>query len=127
MRLLPVIMGVFAAVVCIENPAEAQNYPWCAYYNDQEGGFTNCGFVTFQQCLAALSGVGGSCGANPQYQGSPGLYLSTKHPRRPFLLSDYGSCKSSRQLGDILRDPSGAGSPRPSQQLRGADPPACGS
>ena len=41
MRLLPVIMGVFAAVVCIENPAEAQNYPWCAYYNDQEGGFTN--------------------------------------------------------------------------------------
>jgi hypothetical protein len=82
MRLLPVIMGVFAAVVCIENPAEAQNYPWCAYYNDQEGGFTNCGFVTFQQCLAALSGVGGSCGANPQCQGSPGLYLSTKHPRR---------------------------------------------
>ena len=82
MRLLPVIMGVFAAVVCIENPAEAQNYPWCAYYNDQEGCFTNCGFVTFQQCLAALSGVGGSCGANPQYQGSPGLYLSTKHPRR---------------------------------------------
>ena len=81
MRPLLIIVGVFAAIVCIETPAEAQNYPWCAYYGP-EFGATNCGFVTFQQCLAALSGVGGSCGANPQYQGSQGLYLSTKHPRR---------------------------------------------
>jgi Protein of unknown function (DUF3551) len=82
MRLLLIIVGVFAAIGCIENPAEAQNYPWCAYYNDQEGGFTNCGFVTFQQCLAAVSGVGGDCGANPMYQPAPGPYRSTKRPRR---------------------------------------------
>jgi hypothetical protein len=75
MRLLLFILGVFAAVVCIEKPAAAQNYPWCAYYGP-------CGFATFQQCLAAVSGVGGSCGANPQYQESRGLYLSTKHPKR---------------------------------------------
>src|SRR6516162_8588260 len=38
----------FAAVVSIENPAEAQNYPWCAYLN-LGGGATNCGFATYQQ------------------------------------------------------------------------------
>ena len=30
MRLLLIIVGVFAAIVCIEKPAEAQDYPWCA-------------------------------------------------------------------------------------------------
>ena len=60
MRLL-LIVGAFAAIVCIEKPAEAQNRPWCAYYNFQHGGATNCGWVTFEQCLAAVSGVGGSC------------------------------------------------------------------
>jgi hypothetical protein len=82
MRLLLFILGVFAAVVCFEKPAAAQNYPWCVYYNFQHGGATNCGFATFQQCLAARSGNSDSCGPNPQYQRSPGLYLSTKHPRR---------------------------------------------
>jgi hypothetical protein len=80
MRLLLFILGVLAAVVCIEKPAEAG--PWCAYYDFGANGATNCGFSTYQQCLATVSGVGGSCGANPQYQGSPGLYLWTRHPRR---------------------------------------------
>jgi hypothetical protein len=52
---------------------------WCAYYDLGEGGATNCGFSTYQQCLATVSGIGGSCGPDPR---SPGLYLSTKHPRR---------------------------------------------
>jgi len=82
MRLLIFILGIFAAVVRFEKPAAAQNSQWCAYYDFAFGGATNCGFSTFQQCLATVSGVGGSCGPNPQYQGSPGLYLSTKHPRR---------------------------------------------
>jgi hypothetical protein len=75
-------IGVFAVVVCFEKPAAAQNSAWCAYYDFGQDGATNCGFSTFQQCLATVSGVGGSCGPNPQYQGSPGLSLSTKHSRR---------------------------------------------
>ena len=80
MRLL-LILGVFAAILCVEKPAYAQNDAWCAYY-DFKGGATNCGFATFQQCLATVSGIGGSCGPNPQYQPSRGPYLSTKLPRR---------------------------------------------
>jgi hypothetical protein len=64
------VAGVFVAVGGAERPAAAQNYPWCAYYNVWQGA-TNCGFSTFQQCLATVRGVGGSCGLNPQYQGTP--------------------------------------------------------
>jgi hypothetical protein len=35
---------------------------WCAYYADQS---SNCGFATFQQCQADISGVGGVCSRNP--------------------------------------------------------------
>jgi Protein of unknown function (DUF3551) len=80
MRIWLFIVGVFAAIVCIEQPAEAQTYPWCAYYNVWQGGATNCGFSTFQQCLATVSGVGGSCGPNPMYQPAPEPY--PRHPKR---------------------------------------------
>ena len=73
MRLSVFILGVFAALVCAETPAEAQEYPWCAYYSSKDGA-TNCGFSTYQQCMATVSGIGGNCGANPRYQGPPGPY-----------------------------------------------------
>jgi hypothetical protein len=83
MRLLLIIVGAFAAIVCIERPAEARDYPWCAYYNFRHGGgATNCGWETFEQCLATVKGIGGSCGANPMYQTAPAPYPSTGHPRR---------------------------------------------
>jgi hypothetical protein len=82
MRFLLFILGVFVAIICIEKPAEAQEYPWCAYYNFDRGGASNCGFATWQQCQATISGVGGSCGANPRYQPSRGLYLSTRPLKR---------------------------------------------
>ena len=36
---------------------------WCAYYSDHS---TNCGFSTFGQCEADISGVGGMCSRNPE-------------------------------------------------------------
>jgi hypothetical protein len=67
---IPAIV-VFAAVVCFEKPAAAQNNAWCAYLNFA-GGARNCGFSTRRQCVAALSGSSDSCGPNPQYQGVSG-------------------------------------------------------
>ena len=46
--------------------AEAQNYPWCARYGNGFGG-TNCGFTTFAQCMATVSGIGGFCQENDWY------------------------------------------------------------
>lgn len=37
---------------------------WCARYGFQ-GGATNCGFYSFEQCEAARSGNGGFCQRNP--------------------------------------------------------------
>ena len=62
MRLSLFILGVFAAVVCIENSAEAN---WCAYYNLGHSGSRHCGFKTHHECLASVRGVGGSCGPSP--------------------------------------------------------------
>ncbi|HYS83543.1 MAG: DUF3551 domain-containing protein [Alphaproteobacteria bacterium] len=41
----------------------ADREAWCAYYEDNAG--TNCGFATFEQCQADISGVGGYCAPNP--------------------------------------------------------------
>ena len=47
-------------------PGAAREYPWCAFYGPST---QNCGFVSFAQCRATISGVGGHCGQNPMYQG----------------------------------------------------------
>jgi Protein of unknown function (DUF3551) len=67
MRLLLFILGFSVGIACIEKPAEAQNYPWCAHYGTGFEGM-NCGFVTFQQCLDTVSGIGGFCMQNNTYQ-----------------------------------------------------------
>ena len=64
------ILGVFAAVICIEKPAKAQNGAWCAYYNTGDGGSGNCGFANFEECLATVRGIGGNCPPSP-YPSSP--------------------------------------------------------
>jgi len=83
MRLLLFIPGVFVAILCIEKPAEAQNYPWCAQYGATPSAPTNCGFVTFQQCLDTISGIGGFCVRNNTYQPPPGPHPSKKVRTRP--------------------------------------------
>ncbi len=73
MRILLLALAVCVAAVVIGIRAEAQNYPWCAYYGmGDDGGGTNCGFVSFEQCMETLRGLGGFCNRNTQYH----------HPRR---------------------------------------------
>jgi len=47
--------------------------PWCAQYSSGSGG-TNCGFYSFEQCMAAVSGNGGFCRQN-------GFYGAQSYPR----------------------------------------------
>jgi hypothetical protein len=74
MRLvLPFLLGIPIAATFIATPAQAQNYPWCAYYGmSPGGGGTNCGFTTREQCMATVSGIGGFCDINTQYVPPPG-------------------------------------------------------
>lgn len=84
MRLSRLLLGVVVAVIGAAGSAKAQDYPWCAYYNSFHGGATNCGFVTYQQCVATIRGVGGSCGPNPRYQGPPGPRRPRRSPYYPY-------------------------------------------
>ena len=81
MRLLLIMLAASAAIVCVEKPAEARDYPWCAE-GDYKDGATNCGFETLQQCRDTVRGSGGGCTPNVQYQAPPAPYPSTRHPRR---------------------------------------------
>ncbi|MBN8920131.1 MAG: DUF3551 domain-containing protein [Rhizobiales bacterium] len=48
------------------SPASARDYPFCATQGGW-GSYENCGYSTMQQCMAAVSGVGGFCKPNPRY------------------------------------------------------------
>jgi Protein of unknown function (DUF3551) len=68
MRLSLLILGIVLGATAIGTRAQAQNYPWCAQYGggDTDGG-QNCGFTTLEQCMATVSGIGGSCVVNNLY------------------------------------------------------------
>lgn len=46
---------------------QAQNYPWCAHYGTPYDD-TSCGFVSYEQCMASVNGVGGFCQRNDTYR-----------------------------------------------------------
>jgi Protein of unknown function (DUF3551) len=71
------VVGV-AAAAC-GSPAQAQNYPWCAQYTGSMGGSMNCGFTSFDQCMATVRGMGGFCVTNTLYQPPGGGAPATRH------------------------------------------------
>jgi hypothetical protein len=70
MKYLLFALGIVVATAATGTRAEAQNYPWCAYLTGKGGGARNCGFANFQQCMEDVSGLGGFCEPNTQYQPS---------------------------------------------------------
>jgi hypothetical protein len=73
MKSLLCAAAIVAVTSVLGTPAQAQNYPWCAQYSGGAlGGATNCGFVSFQQCLATVSGIGGFCVRNTLNEPPPG-------------------------------------------------------
>jgi len=68
MRTIAIAATTAALVLLSTGSGHAQTtWPWCATYNDAYGA-RNCGFATFQQCLATVSGIGGFCGQNPMFR-----------------------------------------------------------
>jgi hypothetical protein len=70
MRAIAVLL-IMAAVTPVST-AQAEG-SWCANYSGNGG--TNCGFYSFEQCMAAVSGAGGFCTQN-------GFYGSRTRTRR---------------------------------------------
>jgi tetratricopeptide (TPR) repeat protein len=62
MRILARCSLIISAAFALATPAVAKEPGWCAAYRN---GGNNCGFYTYDQCMAAVSGVGGFCNRSP--------------------------------------------------------------
>jgi hypothetical protein len=73
MRRILSALALCVLVAANSEPASAEiTYPWCAQYN--RDGARNCGFWTYEQCMAAISGIGGYCETNTVYRApQPGM------------------------------------------------------
>ncbi len=75
MRTISFLVIALAVLSLSSIGARAQGR-WCANYGGPAGG-TNCGFHSFEQCRANVSGIGGFC------QSSSGSgYGVVREPRR---------------------------------------------
>jgi Protein of unknown function (DUF3551) len=54
---------------------ERYSAPWCSDFNN--AGPRECSYSTFEQCQAAVSGVGGQCSRNPS------IPIGSTKPRKP--------------------------------------------
>ncbi len=62
-----------AAVLATGPAAQAQSpygYPWCAIYTNKSGAQA-CYYMSYEQCMATMSGIGGYCILSPYYRGEP--------------------------------------------------------
>jgi hypothetical protein len=69
MRILFLTLAILVLGSAAE-PAKADPYRWCANYSGRSSA-QNCGFLTIEQCRAAISGNGGWCVPNPFFDGAP--------------------------------------------------------
>ena len=77
--ILFVIVAALALTALSGREAAAAAY--CAYSGGARGGgYENCGFYTWEQCLANISGMGGHCMRNPH---DPALW-GYPTPRRSY-------------------------------------------
>ena len=78
-----VIAAILLASVSLgADGAQAQTAPWCAHYNT---GLNACSFYSFEQCMASVFGVGGTCARN-QLEAP---HLTVRDPYRSYRRS-YG-------------------------------------
>jgi hypothetical protein len=75
---LPALAALVTFITFIPTQGHADPYRWCAAYSGDGGGGTNCGFITYAQCMATVSGIGGSCEINQFYTGPDRSYRQAR-------------------------------------------------
>jgi hypothetical protein len=80
-RILPVLVICLLELVASTEAIRAEiTYPWCAQYA-RDG--RNCGFWTYQQCMATVWGTGGYCDPTPCTAHHPGKFPRPELRQRP--------------------------------------------
>jgi len=70
---IPLAMAAMAAVLGSVRPAEARDYKYCLYVNNDTAG--DCYYSTYAQCMGSASGRVAYCDINP-------FYAFAKEPRK---------------------------------------------
>ena len=83
MRYWLLLVAAAAGMALMGQSAEARDYPWCAIYDFGGDSATNCGFDSFEQCLATVRGIGGFCERNTLYQAPPRSRYAPRRLHRP--------------------------------------------
>jgi hypothetical protein len=68
------VLFALAALAALDvftpSAGQAEPYAWCVQYGGgRGGGGRNCGFVSWEQCMATARGTGGFCEQNLFYTG----------------------------------------------------------
>ena len=75
-------IAAIASLLALATPVRAEiEYPWCAQYGGRDGG-RNCGFVSYEQCMETVRGMGGFCEQNLFYPGSASDTSKSKRKRQ---------------------------------------------
>jgi Protein of unknown function (DUF3551) len=82
MRIFLLMLASSIMAAAIATPAKAQDYPWCEYLSGGMGGSTNCGFVSWEQCMESVRGNGSDCRINTQYTPPAGPHQTTRKPQK---------------------------------------------
>ena len=82
---LNVAAVIAVSLIFMVGTANAEPYPWCAVFSAYAG--RNRGFMTLEQCMATVSGIGGSCEPNQFYTGRPAP-VGHRQPRAKDLPAD---------------------------------------
>ncbi len=72
---------ILIAIAANTTVAKAQNYPWCGHIDAGSDDAINCGFVSYEQCMATIRGEGGYCEANTLYHPAVPATHSTARTR----------------------------------------------
>ena len=80
----PIALTALAALamLALASPVAAIEYPWCAQYGGEDGGGRNCGFVSREQCMDTIRGMGGFCEPNLFYKGAAERPAKPERKRR---------------------------------------------
>jgi hypothetical protein len=100
MRFLPLLLAGLVMLAPPAAPVHAQaNFPWCSNFADGFGG-TNCGFVSYEQCMATVRGSGGFCDKSDMYRPENAATKSAQKPGKSISRKS-----STRNSKDIRRTP----------------------
>jgi tetratricopeptide (TPR) repeat protein len=101
MRSLAGSYGIVIAILLADASSSVQSAQWCAEYRT---GGTNCGFSTFAQCQATVSGIGGFCNQSP-YQDARPTERPAQRAKTPAKQESKAPTQRPQQPAPIARAP----------------------